>query len=303
VSQPPRAAYRGLVRASGLLTQPAGVEGADHVCWAYADDAAFEEAAVRFLRAGLDRGDRLMWVGDGSAERLRRAGGALAEVDSLTASGALELVPVSAGYPTSGAFSPEEQLAFYDGRTRSARESGYTGLRVVAEVTALASDTRHSAGFLRWEHLADDFVASGSGFSALCAYSCEHAPPAVVDDAAAVHPVASVPGAPPPLRLWCEPDGAGDRIALAGEVDVVTADRFVRLLESTHVDAPVLTLDLTQVTFIDLAGARAIAAVGRAVAARGGRLVVAGASRLFRRMWRIIGFADVAEVSFSEGRP
>ena len=81
------------------------------------------------------------------------------------------------GTPEWEAFSPEEQLAFYDGRTRSARESGYTGLRVVAEVTALASDTRHSAGFLRWEHLADDFVASGSGFSALCAYSCEHAPP------------------------------------------------------------------------------------------------------------------------------
>jgi anti-anti-sigma factor len=292
-----------VVRASGLLNEPAGVEDADHVCWAYDDDAAFEEAAVRFLRAGLDRGDRLMWVGDGSAERLRRAGGALGEVDSLTASGTLELVPVSAGYPTSGSFSPEEQLAFYDGRTRSARAEGYTGLRVVAEVTALASDTRHSAGFLRWEHLADDFVASGSGFSALCAYSCEHAAPAVVDDAAAVHPVASVPGAAPPLRLWFEPDGAGDRIAVAGEVDVVTADRFLRLLEGTHVDAPVLTLDLTQVTFIDLAGARAIAVVGRALAARGGRLVLVGASRLFRRMWRIIGFADVAEVSFSEGRP
>jgi hypothetical protein len=38
------------------------------------------------------------------------------------------------------------------------------------------------------------------------------------------------------------------------------------------------------------------------VAARGGRLVLVGAPRLFRRMWHIIGFADVAEVSFSEDR-
>jgi hypothetical protein len=38
------------------------------------------------------------------------------------------------------------------------------------------------------------------------------------------------------------------------------------------------------------------------VAARGGRLELVGASRLFRRMWRIIGFADVAGVSFPEGR-
>jgi anti-anti-sigma factor len=291
------------VRASGLLDEPAGVEDADHVCWAYSDDASFEDAAVRFLRAGLERGDRLVWVGDGAADRLRRAGGALGRVEDLTASGALELVPVSAGYPTAGAFSPEEQLAFYDGRTRRAREEGYAGLRVVAEVTALASDARHSSGFLRWEHLADDFVASGAGFSALCAYSCAAASPEVVADAAAVHPVSSVPGAAPSFRLWFERDDTGERIAVAGEVDVVAADRFRRLLESTHVDTPVLTLDLSRVTFIDLAGARAVAAVGRAVAARGGRLVLAGASRLFRRMWRITGFADVAEVSFPEGRP
>jgi anti-anti-sigma factor len=291
------------VRASGLLSEPAGVEDADHVCWAYDDDAAFEAAAVRFLRAGLDRGDRLMWVGDGAAERLSRAGGALSRVEDLTARGALELVPVSAGYPLGGVFSPDEQLAFYDGRTRRARAEGYTGLRVVAEVTALASDERHSAGFLRWEHLADDFVASGSGFSALCAYSRGQAPAGVVDDAAAVHPVCSVPDGAPAFRIWFEPDGRGGRIAVAGEVDVVSADRFRRLVGGTHVDAPVLTLDLSRVTFIDLAGARAIAAVGRAVAARGGRLVVAGSSRLFERMWRIIGFADVAGVSFSEGRP
>jgi anti-anti-sigma factor len=291
------------VRASGLLPEPAGVEDADHVCWAYADDAAFEEAAIRFLRAGLDRGDRLMWVGDGAAERLRRAGGPLAEVDRLRDRGALEIVPVSGAYATASSFSPEEQRTFYDARARQARAEGYTGIRVVAEVTALAADARHCEDFLRWEHLADDLAASGSGFSALCAYRAADVDGRVLADAAAVHPVSSVPGAAPPFRLWFEHDERGGRIAVAGEVDVVAADRFRRLLEGTHVDAPVLVVDLSQVTFIDLAGARAVAAVGRAVAARGGRLELVGASRLFRRMWRIIGFADVAGVSFPEGRP
>jgi anti-anti-sigma factor len=295
------------VRASRLLGEPAGVEDADHVCWAYDDgavgDAAFEDAAVRFLRSGLDRGDRLMWVGDGAEERLRRAGGALGDVDGLRARGALELVPVSGAYATATTFSPAEQFVFYGDRAREARAEGYAGIRVVAEVTALAAHPQHCADFVRWEHLADDLAASGSGFSALCAYRAADVDGRVLADAAAVHPVSSVPGAAPPFRLWFEHDEQGGRIAVAGEVDVVAADRFRRLLEGTHVDAPVLVVDLSQVTFIDLAGARAVAAVGRAVAARGGRLELVGASRLFRRMWRIIGFADVAGVSFPEGRP
>jgi anti-anti-sigma factor len=293
------------VRASRLLGEPAGVEDADHVCWAYDDgavgDAAFEDAAVRFLRSGLDRGDRLMWVGDGAEERLRRAGGALGDVDGLRARGALELVPVSGAYATATTFSPAEQFVFYGDRAREARAEGYAGIRVVAEVTALAAHPQHCADFVRWEHLADDLAASGSGFSALCAYRAAEVDREVLADAAAVHPVSSAPGAPS-FRLWVEPDEAGGRIAVAGEVDVVAAARFRRLLEGTHLDTPVVTLDLSQVTFIDLAGARAVAAVGRAVGARGGRLVVTGSSRLFRRMWQIIGFADVAEVSFREGR-
>jgi anti-anti-sigma factor len=296
----PRALYRGGVRASGLLNEPAGVEDADHVCWAYEDDASFEEAAVRFLRAGLDRGERLMWVGDGAEERLRRAGGALADVEQLRARGALDLIPLSSVYAPTGSFSLPEQLAFYGGRTDQARADGYSGLRVVAEVTDLATNARHSSDFLRWEHLGDDLAASGVGFSALCAYRAADVDDDVLADAAALHPVSSVPGAAPAFQLWFEQDERGQRMAVSGEIDVVGADRFRRLLDSTHVDTPVLTLDMSRVAFIDLAGARAVAEVGRAVTARGGRLVLEGASRLFRRIWRILGFADVAEVSFAE---
>jgi anti-anti-sigma factor len=288
------------VRASGLLNEPAGVEDADHVCWAYTDDAAFEEAAVRFLRAGLDRGERLLWVGDGAADRLRRAGGDLADVDRLRARGALTTLAVDEGYALDGSFSPAEQRDFYATATRQALDDGFAGLRAVAEVTVLAGDGRRGEDFLRWETVCDGLVATGAGLSVFCAYSVADLPPGVVDDAAAVHPVASVPGPAPAFRLWSERDADGRRVAVAGEIDVVAADRFQRLLESTHVDVPVLTLDLSRVAFIDLAGARAVASVARAVTARGGRLVLEGASRLFRRMWRIIGFADVAEVSFTE---
>ena len=293
-----KVAYREQVRSSGLPSELADVENADHVCWAYEDDASFEEAAVRFLGAGLDRGERLLWVGDGMAERLGRAPGPLSAVDDLVARGTLELVSLSDGYAAARTSSPEQQLAFYDRRTRQALAEGYSGLRVVAEVTRLASDPQHAADFVRWEHLADDYVAHGPGFSAFCAYRSADVPAAVVADAAAVHPLSSVHGSPPLFRLWFE-DG---RIVVAGQVDTSASDRFRRLLGSTHVEGDVVTVDLSRLDFVDLAGTRVLASFARSVTGRGARLVLAGTPRLFRRMWRIVGLSDLAGVSFVEER-
>jgi anti-anti-sigma factor len=279
-----------------VLNGPAGVADADHVCWAYDDDDSFEQAAVRFLSTGLDRGERLLWVGDGAEARLRRARGPLSGVDELAARGALELIPVSAGYAAARTFAPEEQFAFYDGRTRQALADGYAGLRVVAEVTALAGDPRHSEDFLRWEHLADDYVAHGPGFAAFCAYRRVEVPPSVVADAAALHPVSFPQGTPPAFRLWFD-DG---RIAVSGEIDTAAADRFRRLLGSTHVDAALVTLDLNRVDFMDLAGVREVARFARSVTARAARLEIAGSSRLFRQMWHVLGQDALSGVSFVE---
>jgi anti-anti-sigma factor len=282
-----------------VLAGPGGVEDADHVCWAYEDDTTFEDAALRFLGSGLDRGERLLWVGDGAPDRLRRSGGRLAQVEDLLARGALRVLPVAEAYGAPGTFSPAAQRDFYAAETHRALEDGYRGLRAVAEVSALAADADRGADFLRWEHLCDDLVASTSGLRVLCAYRTAEVPADVVADAAALHPVVVAPGTPPPFRLWFD----GNRIAVSGEIDTAGADRFRRLVVGTHADGPVLTLDLGGVGFMDLAGARAVAQIGRAVAARDGRLVLTGTSRLFRRMWQILDHDGGTEVSFVDARP
>jgi ABC-type transporter Mla MlaB component len=283
------------VRTAELLDRPAGVERADHVCWAYADDASFEEAALRFLTDGLAAGDRLMWVGDGAADRLRGSAGPLAAVDRLTAGGALALVSVGDGYAASDGISPDEQFAFYDAATRAAIADGYRGLRVVAEITPLAADPRHLPDLLRWEHLADDFVASGSGFTALCAYRSDLLPAEAIADVASVHPVSHAEGSSAAFRIWFE-DGA---LLLAGDVDRFTADRLARLLATTHVDGPVVTLDLSRLHFIDLAGVRVVARWAGELHGRSAQLALVGAPRLFRRMWDILAGETVPGVRFT----
>src|SRR6185312_12453695 len=145
--------------------------------------------AVRFLAAGVARGDRLLWVGNGAEDRLRRSSGPLADVDGLTARGALSVVSVAEGYAAAGPLTPERQLAFYDAATRRAIDNGYRGLRVVAEITSLAADDTQRAQLLHWEHVADDYVAHGPGFSALCAYRRDLLPDGTVADVASLHPL------------------------------------------------------------------------------------------------------------------
>ena len=283
------------MRAAGLLTDPAGAAHADHVCWVYEDDEDFVDIARRYLEEGLARGERLLYVGEPHPAYLATDDGPLADVDDLIASGALQVLDLRAGYQSSGAFTPGQQLAFYDAATAAARAAGYTGLCVVAEISALAADPERRPDLVRWEHLADEFIGSGSGMRALCAYRDDLGREALTD-VASVHPLVHDSAGGPPFRSWFE----GEAIALAGALDTFGADRLEQVLTGTHVDRPAVTLDLSQVEFVDVGGCRAIARWARRLQDRDSRVELAGTSRVFRRMWRILDFDSYAAVSFRE---
>src|SRR3712207_2787896 len=105
----------------GVVSEVRTVAPADHLCWVYDDADSFTAAAGRFLAGGLARGEQLLVVGpDDAIERLRHRPGALGALDDLVAAGRLTLLPLSDAYDGDGDFSPERQLAFYDGATRRA---------------------------------------------------------------------------------------------------------------------------------------------------------------------------------------
>ena len=69
-------------------------------------------------------------------------------------------------------------------------------------------------------------------------------------------------------------------LAVAGEIDLATAGSFERQASRTlhHVHG-LLILDLTETTFMDLSGARALDRLGRQADGLGGRLVVVAVTR------------------------
>jgi anti-anti-sigma regulatory factor len=284
------------VRLSGALGAGDTLSSADHVCWVYDDPVSFTDAAERFLAEGLARGERLMCVGNGLAEDLRAAGEPFGSLADLVARGALSFVPVTGTYADGRVVRAEEQLAYYDAAVQAARAEGYRGLRVVADVTPLAGTEAGRAGLVRWEHVADEYIASGAGMVALCAYRCRDLPPEAVADVASVHPQVHAPHDAPSFRLWFD----GPRAALAGTVDTFAADRLARVLAGISATGPRVALDLSAVEVVDAAGARALARWAGALTDRGTAVHLPGAPTSLVRIWSLLGLGQRAPVEFAE---
>lgn len=289
-----------MVRAQGLLSGPTDARLVDHACWVYDDDAAFAAAARDFLADGLAGGDRLLCVGDDRAlEQLRRVTGTTAEVDGHVARGALGFLPVTGAYTATGQLEAGAQREWYEQTTRQARAEGYRGLRVLAELTPLAADPAGCAELLRWEHLADDFMASGEGMTALCAYRRDLLPASVLADVASVHPQVHARPEHAAFRVFFDDGG----LAVAGTLDAFGADRLTRVLSCSALAPPAVRMDLSRVEFMDAAGCRAIAAWAHGLEQRCGpaEVTLTGASRMVRRMWQLLGFAELTTVTFEDG--
>ncbi|UOY02217.1 MEDS domain-containing protein [Blastococcus sp. PRF04-17] len=283
------------MRPSGLVSEVPRLDATDHLCWVYDDDASFDQAVERFLSGGLARGERLLCVGDEVVDRMRGDAAPIPGVPALVASGALDMLTVADAYQAAGEFTPERQFEFYEKRTRQAIDDGYTGLRVVAELSALAADTGRRAELVRWEHVADGFMASGSGMTAMCAYRGD-LPADALADVASVHPLVRAPDGTPSFRVFFDED----RVVVAGDVDTFGADRLAALLASSPVGPERAVLDLGPVEFVDVAAARVLARWARALQARSVAVEIRGASPLFGRMWRVLGLGDLVPVTFGQ---
>ena len=277
------------MRAHGVLSGIPEAGTSDHVCWVYDDPTAFDRAVQEFLAGGLARGERLLCVGERVIESLPSA-----EVAALIADGTLETQTLAQAYEAAGALLPEDQLAYYETATRRAIDAGYRGLRVIAEVTALAADPAVRPELLRWEHVADDYIAQGTGFTAICAYSSQLVPEALAD-VTAVHPLVHGSGDAPGFRIFAD----DDRLVLAGSVDTFSAGRLAGVLALSPVGSRGVVLDLRLAEFLDVAACRVLARWAHTLHDRALPLEIRDASPLLQRMWQVLELNDVAPVVFA----
>ncbi|MCU0307807.1 MAG: MEDS domain-containing protein, partial [Thermoleophilia bacterium] len=114
-------------QAEGDLTARA------HACLVYEHRDRVREAGPRWLRAGLERGERALVVSARGRADLREDLDGLGDVEGLIREGALVLLPPSEAYGGRGAPSPAASLAAYAAVTQRALTDGFSGLRVLAD--------------------------------------------------------------------------------------------------------------------------------------------------------------------------
>jgi hypothetical protein len=244
------------VRRQLRIESARALEPHDHVAWYGEGPDDLYAVASTTLAEGARRREKLMFV----AEQPDAASLDVDGLDQLLHSGQLELHTVEHVYGSSGAFSSAQQLKTFEGVLADALTEGYTGIRVVADNTALASgDEAHFELWLQWEQVSDRFQSDFS-VTGVCYFDSRELSDERLADLASVHPLRSTNGAEPEFSFIAD----ADAVTVRGTLDVFSADRLQRVLATAPYDRP-LVVDLSGAEFVDH---RALMALNDAASAR-----------------------------------
>lgn len=174
---------------------------ARHVCLAFDSRAELEARARDFLAEGAAAGELIRYIANDAPVT------------------PLPFVLLSDTYADGAIVDPAVQLAAYTAATEAALAGGYTGLRVVADVTPLVRTPAQLDSFARYEYLIDRYVRDHP-FTAMCAYDRPELGDAAIAELACMHSRAD---AAVPFQLHACPPAEGCA-ALSGELDLSAHD-------------------------------------------------------------------------------
>ena len=260
--------------ALGRWYSPTGLHPGDHVCWTFTDTADFSSAVLPFLDEGRRRGERLLLAGESQAA-LSAVMSALPERAAMLASGQLQIRTTAEIYGSGRELDPVARVQNFRSEVDIALDRGHTGLRVAADVSALARGGPEERRQLHiYERLADALIGSVPA-TGMCLYDASLGDD-VLGPLAVLHPVQHR-GLQEPLGHL---SGRGPRLALHGELDHSLVDDVFPALVDLACGAPgEVVLDLSDLDFLDVAGARMLARAVRLLAEVGVELRLAGARR------------------------
>jgi PAS domain S-box-containing protein len=165
----------------------------DHLCCIYETEEEHRAVLTPFLRRGLERGERVLYiVDDRTAEQiiryLREDG---VRVEPYLAEGQLQLLTRTESYVRGGTFDPDAMIALLESETRQAVAEGYTALRVTGEMSWALRGLPGSERLIEYETKLNQFFP-GKRCLALCQYDRRRFGPDVLLDVLRTHPIAVI---------------------------------------------------------------------------------------------------------------
>jgi ABC-type transporter Mla MlaB component len=276
------------------------VRPGEHACCRFARPEDRERLTIAFVRAGLARGHKVIYLHDGKDQHrfVERLLAADERVAPALASGQLELRAPRPAYLPDGALEPERMDSKLRAEHSRAHAQGFAGISITGDVAVVYGEPGAEA----LSHYEEEF--DGEPFDAsrllLCHYPHDRLPGAELSELVAQHDVDASPELAPIGRegpLSAARVRASQTLRLAGELDFDGAPAVGEVL-AAHFHGP-LRLDLADLSFVDVAGMRALR--GRT----GQPLAIADASEAVRRLAELLAWdtdPDVQLPTAASGR-
>ncbi|MEB3048749.1 MEDS domain-containing protein [Mycolicibacter sp. MYC123] len=265
---------------------PSGEYG--HIGWQYRDYAEFLDRAAQYLAVGLSLGQRTVYVGDGEPAALRAAlataglGRGASQVD-------LRTVPEHFAFRKgSDVVDAEAMTERYAAAAIGAVAEGYSGLRVVIDVTPVARTPEQREAQAALEFLGDRRIST-LPVAAMCGFDVNE-----LGDAAAgllcLHPTAG-PDSSVPFQLYTQP-AHHNAIALAGNLDAASEPLFLTTLQRV---LPLLSRDTLEIDAreLEFVGHRQLCLLDRSCAAHGRTALLRSARAVVHRLVDLLEFGNV----------
>jgi len=165
----------------------------DHLCCIYGSEEEHRALLVPFLRQGLQRGEKVIYITD--AHTAEEVLGWLEEdgweVGGLLGSGRLTVLTREDAYMRGGSFDPRGMIGLLEEETERALAEGYPCLRVTGEMGWALRGIPGSELLLEYESELNRFFP-GSRCLAICQYDRRSFPPETLLGVLNTHPVAVV---------------------------------------------------------------------------------------------------------------
>ena len=177
--------FDGIIEPLGDID---ALDTCEHIALFYTSREERFATVAPFVRQGIARGERVMYVLDEltSVEILAELRGGTVDVDAAVESGQLTFHTLEETYLEPGRFDADHMLTVYADAIEEAK-ADYPGLRVTANTNFILDDHATMADFMAYESRVNELF-HGEDCIALCHYDCERIPPQTLVDVIRTHP-------------------------------------------------------------------------------------------------------------------
>jgi PAS domain S-box-containing protein len=176
-----------------LEAQLMQLQPGDHLCCIYRTGDEHKALVTPFLRQGLERGEKTLYIVDAHASRevlgyLESEG---IDPAPMLEAGQLVILDADASYLKGGRFDPDGMIGLLREETERALVEGYGALRVTGEMTWALRGREGSDRLMEYEAKLNRFLPS-SRCLAICQYDRNRFGAGVLLDVLSTHPIAVI---------------------------------------------------------------------------------------------------------------